>query len=155
MLSAASGTAKVLPNPSYARTDTKSRREHVSLVVGFGRLDLRLGSSIWVYGSGGRASAAHRASPYEKVRIRLDRLMDGRAGFEVALFAKGIDRAGGNPGWCFSVIIFWGVSAARAPRREQRVSRAALAGSRNQASPAQRHRRMSWISAGFVARSRV
>ena len=33
----------------------------------------------------------------EKVRIRLDRLLDGRAGFEVALLAKGIDRAGGNP----------------------------------------------------------
>ena len=39
-----------------------SRREHVSLVVGFRRLDLGLGSSIRVYGGGGRASAAHRAS---------------------------------------------------------------------------------------------
>ena len=45
---------------------TSSRREHVSLVVGFGRLDLGLGSSIWVYGGGGGASATHRASSYER-----------------------------------------------------------------------------------------
>ena len=43
------------------------------------------------------ASATHRAASYEKVRIRLDRLPDGGAGFEVALLAKGIDLAGGNP----------------------------------------------------------
>ena len=38
------------------RTDTSSRLEHVSLVVGFGRLDLRSGRSIWVYGGGGLPS---------------------------------------------------------------------------------------------------
>ena len=45
-------------------------------------------------GGGGRGSSRHHT---KKVRIRLDRLLDGRAGFEVALLAKGIDLADGNP----------------------------------------------------------
>jgi len=38
------------------RTDPISRLEHVSFVVGLGRVDLRSGRSIWVYGGGGLPS---------------------------------------------------------------------------------------------------
>jgi hypothetical protein len=73
-----------------------AQRQPIRL-VGFGSLDLRLGDSIRVYGGGGRASATHRASSYKKLRIRLDRLLDGRTGFEAALLAKHLDLAIGNP----------------------------------------------------------
>ena len=56
---------------SAKRADTSPRREHVSLVVGFGRLDLRSGGSIWVYGGGGLplADASQRAPDRPKSRF--------------------------------------------------------------------------------------
>jgi hypothetical protein len=55
----------------------------------------------------------------------------------------------------FSITFVGGVSAAKALRKERRVSRITLAGGRNQAGPDRCCRRMSWISAGCAVHSRA